>query len=55
VSGAVVAAAQTHDAAVVVTGARGLGGARSALLGSVSTGVVHNAAAPVLVVHGTGS
>jgi nucleotide-binding universal stress UspA family protein len=38
------------DAAVIVTGARGVGGARSALLGSVSSGLAHNAERPVLVV-----
>ncbi|MDA0183698.1 universal stress protein [Solirubrobacter phytolaccae] len=38
-------------ASLVVTGARGIGGARSALLGSVSSGLVHNADTPVLVVH----
>jgi nucleotide-binding universal stress UspA family protein len=41
--------ARTHDAALVATGARGLGGARSALLGSVSSGLVHNAEVPVLI------
>ena len=35
---------------MIVTGARGLGGARSALLGSVSSGLIHNADLPVLVV-----
>jgi nucleotide-binding universal stress UspA family protein len=47
---AIVSAAREHDAAVIVTGARGLGGTRSALLGSVSSGLVHNADLPVLVV-----
>ena len=47
----VASAARTHDAAVVVTGARGIGGARSALLGSVSSGLIHNAELPILVVH----
>lgn len=46
----IVAAAREHDAAVIVTGARGLGGARSALLGSVSSGLVHRSGRPVLVV-----
>lgn len=38
-------------AGLVVTGARGAGGARSALLGSVSSGLVYNTDTPVLVVH----
>ena len=38
------------DAAVIVTGARGVGGARSALLGSVSSGLAYHAERPVLVV-----
>lgn len=42
---------QTAQAGLVVTGARGIGGARSALLGSVSSGLVYNADTPVLVVH----
>ena len=47
---AVVPFAASLDAAVIVTGARGVGGARSALLGSVSSGLAHNAERPVLVV-----
>ena len=47
---AVVPFAASVDAAVIVTGARGHGGARSALLGSVSSGLVHNAERPVLIV-----
>jgi nucleotide-binding universal stress UspA family protein len=46
----VAAAARAHGAAVIAVGSRGLGGARSALLGSVSSGLVHNAELPVLVV-----
>ncbi|RKQ86140.1 nucleotide-binding universal stress UspA family protein [Solirubrobacter pauli] len=49
---AVVSAARAHDAAVVATGTRGLGAARSVLLGSVSSGLVQNAVLPVLVVPG---
>ena len=41
--------ARTRNAALVVTGARGIGGARSALLGSVSSGLIHNAEVPILV------
>ena len=47
---AVVAAARTHGASVIATGTRGLGGARSALLGSVSSGLIQNAELPILVV-----
>ena len=35
---------------MIVTGARGRGALASTLLGSVSSGLVHNAEAPVLVV-----
>jgi nucleotide-binding universal stress UspA family protein len=42
---------RSAQAGLVVTGARGVGGARSALLGSVSSGLVYNADTPVLVVH----
>lgn len=48
----IAAVADEHDAAVIVVGSRGLSGVRSALAGSVSTGVVHHAGRPVLVVHG---
>jgi nucleotide-binding universal stress UspA family protein len=47
---AVAAAARAHGASVIAVGSRGLGAARSALLGSVSSGLVHNAELPVLVV-----
>ncbi len=46
----VASAARSHGAAVIVSGARGVGGARSALLGSTSAGLIHNADLPVLVV-----
>jgi nucleotide-binding universal stress UspA family protein len=47
---AVAAAARAHGASVIAVGTRGLGAARSALLGSVSSGLVQNAELPVLVV-----
>ncbi len=47
---AVSATAADLDAAVIVTGSRGHGGARSALLGSASSGLAHNAERPVLIV-----
>jgi nucleotide-binding universal stress UspA family protein len=49
---AVATAARAHGASVVAVGTRGLGAARSALLGSVSSGLVQNAELPVLVVPG---
>ena len=42
--------AEEHGAAAVVVGTRGLGGVRSALLGSVSSGVLDHAHLPVLIV-----
>ncbi len=42
--------AETHDGSVIVVGARGLGGFKSMVLGSVSHGLVNNAHRPVLVV-----
>jgi nucleotide-binding universal stress UspA family protein len=50
---ALTVAARQHQAAVIAIGARGLGAARSALLGSVSSGLVQNAELPVLVVPAT--
>jgi nucleotide-binding universal stress UspA family protein len=47
---AVAAAARAHGASVIAVGSRGLGSARSVLLGSVSSGLVQNAELPVLVV-----
>ena len=46
-------AAARNDAGVVVTGAHGVSGMARAVLGSVSTGVVHHSRLPVLVVPGT--
>jgi nucleotide-binding universal stress UspA family protein len=49
---AIVAAALTSKADLVVLGARGLGSVASALLGSVSLGVARHAPCPVLVCKG---
>jgi nucleotide-binding universal stress UspA family protein len=49
---AVAGAARAHGASVIAIGTRGQGAARSALLGSVSSGLVQNAELPVLVVPG---
>jgi nucleotide-binding universal stress UspA family protein len=49
---AVAGAARAHRASVIAVGTRGLGAARSVLLGSVSSGLVQNAELPVLVVPG---
>ncbi|TDD84641.1 universal stress protein [Actinomadura darangshiensis] len=47
---AIVDVADELDASLIVTGSRGLAGARSVILGSVSTRVLHHAKRPVLVV-----
>lgn len=45
-----VAVAKQHDAAAIVAGARGRSGVASAVLGSVSSGLVHHSHVPTLVV-----
>ncbi|HYP47091.1 MAG TPA: universal stress protein [Thermoleophilaceae bacterium] len=47
---AVIDVAEEEDVALVVLGSRGLSPVRSALLGSVSSGVVHHCERPVLIV-----
>jgi nucleotide-binding universal stress UspA family protein len=47
-----LATAERHQASVIVVGAHGKSGLGRALLGSVSTAVVHHATQPVLVVPG---
>jgi nucleotide-binding universal stress UspA family protein len=52
---AIVAAADQHDAAAIVLGSRGLSSVKSALIGSVSNGVVHHATRPTLVIRRIGA
>ena len=47
---AILEAADELDARVIVLGSRGLSGVKSALLGSVSYGVVHHSRRPLLIV-----
>lgn len=49
----IVAYADNHDVDVIVVGSRGRGSVASALLGSVSQAVLHDAHRPVLVVRGS--
>jgi nucleotide-binding universal stress UspA family protein len=46
----IVALAEEIGAGVIVMGSRGVGGVRRALMGSVSSSVVHHAHCPVMVV-----
>ena len=46
----IVEIADRQDAAAIVMGSRGLTGVRSMLLGSVSSGVLHHADRPTLVI-----
>ena len=47
---AILDIADQHDCMVVVVGARGVSGIGSALLGSVSYGLLHNSRRPILVI-----
>jgi nucleotide-binding universal stress UspA family protein len=47
----IIEIADSHDAAVIVVGSRGVTRVHSMLLGSVSGAVVHHAERPTLVVH----
>ena len=49
----IIAYADSLDADLIVLGSRGRGAIATALLGSVSRGVLHEARRPVLVVRGT--
>jgi nucleotide-binding universal stress UspA family protein len=49
----VVELAQARNAPLIVVGSRGLGAVAGALLGSVSSAIIHRADRPVLVVPGT--
>jgi nucleotide-binding universal stress UspA family protein len=50
VADTILRVARERDAAAIVVGSRGLGGVRSALLGSVAAGLIHDADRPVVVV-----
>lgn len=49
---AILRVAEREKADLIVLGSRGLRGVTEALLGSVSSGVLHHASCPVLIVHG---
>jgi nucleotide-binding universal stress UspA family protein len=51
----ICAIADKRDPRMIVVGSHGWGALRRALFGSVSTGVIHRARQPVLVVRGVGS
>lgn len=48
---ALLAVAAEHDVSTIVAGSRGLSGLKAAVLGSVSSGLVHNSTVPVLLVN----
>ena len=50
VADALLSLARERNAAAIVVGSRGLGGATSALLGSVSSKLIHDADRPIVVV-----
>jgi nucleotide-binding universal stress UspA family protein len=51
--GAIVDAADEHDAALIALGSRGLSGVKHVVLGSVSGAVAHHSRRSVLIVHGS--